>query len=90
VPPDRSTPTSALADRHLSAVEALFDTVQTAERAQREQIAAFKRALQGGDKAAALEARDAMWETLYPLFERVFELAEGWNNLTYRTADDEF
>ena len=90
VPPDRSTPTGELVDRYLDATEALAETVETAKHVQREQVAAFKRALGEGDKEAALEVRDTMWEALYPLFQQVYELAEAWNGFAYRTADSAF
>jgi hypothetical protein len=90
VPLDRSTPTEELVDRHLSVAEAVAETAEVAKNVQREQVAAFKRALAEGDTAAALETRDAMWEALYPLFKQVYDLAEAWNAFTYRTADSEF
>jgi mannose-6-phosphate isomerase-like protein (cupin superfamily) len=90
VPPDRSTSSEELADRHLAAAEALAERVAAAKDVQQDQIAAFKRALAEGDSAAALEARDAMWEALYPTFKQVYALADVWNDFTYRTADSEF
>ena len=89
VPPDRSTPTAELADRHLAAAEALAKGVEAATNVQREQVTAFKTALASGNKAAALKARDAMWEALYPMLRQVYELGAAWNNFTYRTADSE-
>jgi quercetin dioxygenase-like cupin family protein len=87
VPPDRSTPTEELLERHLAAMETLARTVEIARGVQRAQGAAFEDALEAGDPPAVLEARDAMWAALYPLFAHAYELAEAWNNLTYRTAD---
>ena len=34
------------------------------------------------DKEAALEARDAIWKAIYPMFQQVYELADSWNSLT--------
>lgn len=87
VPPDHDTPTGALAERHLAASEALARITETATLVQREQVAAFKEALARGDTESALQARDAMWEALHPMFAQVFALAEVWNNFTYRTAE---
>ena len=39
--------------------------------------AALNRALAEGSKTAALEARDAMGETLYPTFKQFYELADA-------------
>jgi len=90
VPLDRSTPTEELVDRHLSAAEALAETVELATKVQREQVTAFKQALAHGGEQAALRARDAMWDGLYPLFKQVYALAEVWNDLASRTADSRF
>jgi hypothetical protein len=70
-------------------METLARTTEIARGAQRAQAAAFQDALEAGDRPAALQARDAMWAALYPTFAQVFELAEAWNNLTYRTEDAE-
>jgi quercetin dioxygenase-like cupin family protein len=90
VPPDRSTPTETLLERHLDAVESLAGTTEAACDMQREQAQAFRQALAAGDKDAALRARDAMWEALYPMFRQMYALAGAWNALTYRTAENEF
>lgn len=89
VAPDRDTPTGELLARHLAALERLARTTEIARGVQRAQAAAFQDALEAEDTPAALQARDAMWEALYPLFAQVYELAEAWNNLTYRTEDAE-
>jgi hypothetical protein len=89
VPPDRDTATGELLEQHLAAMERLAQTTQIARGAQRAQAEAFQRALEAGDTPAALQARDAMWEALFPLFAQVYELADAWNDLTYRTADPE-
>jgi quercetin dioxygenase-like cupin family protein len=89
VPPDRSTPTAALLERHLAAIEALTEEAQAARDVQRAQAEVFRQALVGGQHQATLQARDAMWAALYPLFRQVYDLAEAWNDLTYRTADAE-
>lgn len=90
VPSDLSTSTEMLLDEHLDAVEALDEATEAACDVQREQAAAFRQALAAGDKEAALQARDAMWEGLYPMFKQMYALAGAWNALTYRTAEKEF
>jgi quercetin dioxygenase-like cupin family protein len=89
LPLDRETPTEELLERHLAAMEGLAQTAQIARGVQRAQATAFQRALEAGEPQKALEARDAMWEALYPLFAQAYALAEAWNDLTYRTADPE-
>ena len=90
VAPDRTTPTEELVGRYLNATETFADIVQSMTNFQREQVAAFRRALDQGDEDAALRARGMMWEALYPLFMQVYDLADAWNDFTYRTADSEF
>ena len=90
LPTDHHTPTEMLLDEHMDAVEALDEATEAACDVQREQAAAFRQALAAGDWAAALRARDAMWEALYPMFKRVYALAGAWNALTYRTAEGEY
>ena len=87
VPPDRNTPDEALLDAHLGAFEALAGTVKAARGVQRAQGEAYRRALADGDREAAHQARDAMWEALYPMFSQVYELAGAWNALTYRSEE---
>jgi len=74
----------------LQAAEALSAAVKLANEVQREQLTAFKKSLSEENKEAVLEARDAIWDVLYPMFQMMYELAEAWNALTYRTAEPEF
>ena len=90
VPLDRETPTEELLDRHLSAVEALAEATEAARQVQHEQAPVFRQALAEGDSAAALQARDAMWDGLLSMLQRAFAMGDVWNDFTYRTAEDEF
>ncbi|MDP6041660.1 MAG: cupin domain-containing protein [Candidatus Latescibacteria bacterium] len=87
---DLSVGADERADEHLQSVEDLVAQVEDAAETQREQVAAFKEALADGDKEAALKARDAMWDALYPMFERVYDMAGVWNTFTHRTVDEDF
>ena len=87
VAPDRTTPDEALLDAQLGAFEALAGAVDVARDAQRAQGEAFRQALKEEDREAARQARDAMWEALCPMFTQMYELAEAWNALTYRTEE---
>jgi quercetin dioxygenase-like cupin family protein len=87
LPPDRSTPDEALLDGHLGAFEALVGAVDAARDVQRTQGEAFRQALVDEDQEVAHQARDAMWAALFPMFSQVYELAEAWNALTYRTEE---
>ena len=90
VPPDITTPTGELVERYSQASEAFAVAAAATANVQREQVAAFRRALAEGDKQAALVAPDAMCEVLRTLFLQVYDLAEAWNSFTSRTTGDEF
>ena len=90
VPPDTTTPTGELVERYSQASEAFAATVAASANVQREQVAAFRRALAEGDKQAAFLARDAMWEALRTMLLQVYDLAEVLNSFTSRTAESEF
>lgn len=89
VPPDRDTPLEELVARQQQAAEALMAAVLAADAAQCEHLPAIQKGLAEGEKEAALKARDAIWEALCPMFQGMFDVAEAWNALTYRTAETE-
>jgi len=89
VPPDCETPVEELVARQRNAAEALLAAVQVADRAQREQLAAVRRGFVEGENGAALKARAAIWEALGPMFQKMYDLADAWNALTYRTTEAE-
>ena len=89
VPLDQTTPTEELLGRHLEATEALAARTEAAAAAQRELAGALRKALAVGDKDAAREARDKMWEALFPMFAESAELAQAWNDMTSRLASEE-
>ncbi len=89
VPLDTTTSTEELVDRHVTATAELAEIVQQAAQAQAEQGARYKEAIARGDQAAAVAARNAMWEALYPMYKMVYEQADTWNDLASRTAGNE-
>ena len=89
VPADESKETVSLVDSHLATVEKLAEAVRTAVQIQREQTRAFKHAYREDNRAAACDARNAMWAALYPMFKEVHALAGLWNEFTARTEDEE-
>lgn len=89
VPADTTTPIEELAGRQLEAADALRGAAESADRVQREQLPAFTDAMAQGDRERALDARDAVWGALLPMFQAMYSLAEAWNALTYRTAESD-
>ena len=86
IPNDRTTPLEELIKNQKQAAETLMAVVESAYQVQCKQLPL----LTGNDKEAALEARDAIWNSIYPMFQQMYELADSWNSLTYRTADTSF
>jgi mannose-6-phosphate isomerase-like protein (cupin superfamily) len=86
VPKDQNTTIADLVANQQQAADALMKAVQSAHRVQQEKLPL----LADGDQAGALEARDTIWQTLYPMFQQMYQLADTWNALTYRTADPDF
>ncbi|SVA94374.1 uncharacterized protein METZ01_LOCUS147228 [marine metagenome] len=86
IPNDQTTPINELVESQQQAADALMAVVESAYQVQCKQLPL----LAGSDKEAALEARDKIWEAIYPMFQQMYELADSWNSVTYRTADTSF
>ncbi|MEC8892166.1 MAG: cupin domain-containing protein [Candidatus Poribacteria bacterium] len=83
IPNDQTTPINELVESQQQAADALMAVVESAYQVQCKQLSL----LAGSDKEAALEARDKIWKAIYPMFQQMYELADSWNSVTYRTAD---
>ena len=86
IPNDQTTPINELIESQQQAADALMAVVESAYQVQCKQLSL----LAGSDKEAALEARDKIWKAIYPMFQQMYELADSWNSVTYRTADTSF
>ena len=69
-------------DEHLTKVDAVTKAAQAFAAAQHEQAAHLRQAIADGDDAKAHNTREAMWDTIYPLFQTVYSMGDAWNNLT--------
>ena len=88
VPADTTTPTDDLIDGHVRAAEEMVALTEASLAAQKEASASLKDAVVSGDAAAIVEARNKMWEALSPMWQQSFDLAQAWNDLTSRLADN--
>lgn len=86
IPNDQTTSINELVESQQQAADALMAVVESAYQVQCKQLSL----LAGSDKEAALEARDKIWKAIYPMFQQMYELADSWNSVTYRTADTSF
>ena len=85
---DLSVSEEERADEHLASVEKLVAQVEETAEIQREQVAAYKKAISDGDQDASSKARDEMWHALYPMFQGMHEMTGVWNAFAHRTVDD--
>lgn len=74
--------TEVLAGRHVAAAKALADAAATNAAAQEAGAAALRRALAGGDSAAAKAALDGMWHQIYLTYKSIQALERSWNEVT--------
>lgn len=73
-----------------SAFAALAATFQQAQEAYAREIEQVRSAAAAGAENEVRAARDALWSALFPMFKQMFDFADAWNSLTYRTAAEKF
>lgn len=88
LPVDTTTPTAEMIDRHLAASDAVTAAVQANSQQQHDLAAAYQQAVANGDKAAATQARDAMWNSLFQVFKSIGDWGEVWNDFAARTVEE--
>ena len=86
VEPDMQVSVSELVARQNHAAALLAELTQTCAAVQQEMGNQLKTALAEGDADAAIAARKAMWEALYPVYKATAELADTWNALAPRVT----
>lgn len=86
---DMSMSTEELIERHVDAAQAVAHAAQAGARIQREMGTKLKEAISRGDNQAAGNARRAMWEGLFTMFSKTYELANFWNELAPRATENE-
>ncbi len=84
VEPDMQVSVSELVARQNHAAALLAELTETCAAVQQEMGNQLKTALAEGDADAAIAARKAMWEALYPVYKATAELADVWNALAPR------
>lgn len=87
VEPDLDVSVSDLVTRQIEASQRLAELIQVCTSVQEEMGQQFQDAVSDADDQAAIEARKAMWDALYPVFKSVSELVEVWNELAPRTVN---
>lgn len=85
---DADVPVETLIDRHVEAAQDAAEAAVASAGVQKDMAGRLKRALAGGDQEAAAEARRAMWEAIYEMYRRVYDLAAAWNELAPRATEN--
>ncbi len=85
---DFSVPVEKLIDDHVAAANVVAAAAQASAQAQAEMADKLKQAIANGDNAAAVAARNAMWDAIYTLHKRLYDLDAIWNDLAPRAAEN--
>jgi hypothetical protein len=83
---DTTTPAEELIDHVVDAVAAFAGAAQSAADQEKGLGPILKKAIADNDDTTAAETRARMWDALLPLYEKMYELADLWNDLAPRAA----
>jgi quercetin dioxygenase-like cupin family protein len=81
---DMTIPLADLIDRHVEAAQAAADAARLAADAQQAMAIKLKKAIADQDQAAAEEARNAMWASIYTMYKHLHQFGDAWNELAPR------
>jgi hypothetical protein len=81
-----STSIQELLARQAAAAAAIAAAAEANLAAQRTLGDQLQAAIDAGDQAAAVAARNSMWEAVYALHKRLYEFDVLWNELAPRAA----
>jgi quercetin dioxygenase-like cupin family protein len=84
---DGSVSLPELLERQTAAARSMAETATTGAQAQQEAADQLRNAVAAGDAAAAVAAREAMWEAIYAIYQRLNELIAVWNELAPRVDE---
>ncbi len=88
VEPEVEVSVSELVARQICVSKLLEELTQACTAVQQAAGGELKTALAEGDAAAAVAARKAMWEAIFPVYKAVAELGAVWNALAPRITDE--
>jgi quercetin dioxygenase-like cupin family protein len=81
---DMSIPLADLLARQQEAARVVAEAAQANLAANETLVTQLREALDAGDKDAAIAARNGLWDALYQLHKRLYELDAAWNELAPR------
>ena len=83
---DRSVPDDHVVDRYTDALGATLEAARAAAGGA-DAALRLKTAMERGDGAAIEEARNALWDSVSPVYDRVAEMADIWNDFAARSVE---
>ncbi len=86
VQPDMEVTLEELVSRQIDMSQLLVELSIKCADVQNEMGHQLKAAVAEGDTQAAIDARNAMWKAIYPIYKVVSELGEIWNELAPRVT----
>lgn len=86
---DFNVPIEGLIDDHVAAANVVAEVAQATAQTQADLAAKMKQALTDGDNQAAIAARNGMWDAIYTLHKRLYDLDNIWNELAPRAAENQ-
>jgi quercetin dioxygenase-like cupin family protein len=78
-----------LLDAHIAHARAVLEAAQANLSRAEATASKLRDAWQKGDNRAAVEARNALWETVYTLHKKLYAMDEVWNEFSPRAATNE-
>ena len=76
-------------DRHVQAAQDLAQAARESAQIQKDMAEKLKEALESGDKEAAENARNTMWQGIYQVYKSIYAQGESWNDLAPRAVPNE-
>lgn len=86
VEPDMQVTLEELISQQIDVSQLLVELSVKCAEIQEEMGHQLKAAVAEGETQAAIDARNAMWEAIYPIYKVVSELGEIWNELAPRVT----
>lgn len=84
---DLSIPVLQLLERHVAEAQKVAEAAAVSAQTQADMAEKLKAAIASGDEAAAITARNAMWDAIYTLHKSIYALGNAWNELAPRAAE---
>jgi hypothetical protein len=85
---DNSVTVDELLTQQAAAAQVVATAAQKAVQVQAQQAEAYRQAITHNDQAAAIAARNAMWDAISELHTRLFAMDDIWNELSPRMVDE--